>query len=137
MPSTAPSLVIFDCDGVLVDSERISHRVLQQLLAERGVHISFDEAVARFMGSSMPHTLGVVQQMTGVPPEEFLPVFRDRTFEAFADQLEPVAGIVAVLDGLAMPYCVASNGPRAKMELTLGNTGLLQRFVPGDRKSVV
>ncbi len=136
MQSASPSLVIFDCDGVLVDSERISHLVLQQLLAERGVHIGFDEAVARFMGTSMPHTLGVVQQMTGVPPEEFLPVFRDRTFEAFAAQLEPVAGIVAVLDGLATgpeptPYCVASNGPRTKMELTLGRTGLLQRFVPG------
>jgi HAD superfamily hydrolase (TIGR01509 family) len=131
MPSASPRLVIFDCDGVLVDSERISHLVLQQLLAERGVHIGFDEAVARFMGSSMPHTLSVVQLMTGVPPEEFLPAFRDRTFEAFATQLEPVAGIVAVLDGLAMPYCVASNGPRVKMELTLGNTGLLHRFVPG------
>ncbi len=130
-PGAGPVLVIFDCDGVLVDSERISHIVLQQMLAEHGVHIGFDEAVARFMGTSMPHTLAVVQQLTGVPPEAFLPAFRARTYEAFTSQLEPVAGIVALLDSLATPYCVASNGPREKMELTLGRTGLLGRFVPG------
>jgi HAD superfamily hydrolase (TIGR01509 family) len=125
------SLIIFDCDGVLVDSERISHIVLQQMLAELGVHIGFDEAVSRFMGTSMPHTLGVVQEMTGVSPADFLPLFRGRTFDAFSTQLEPVAGVVRVLDGLSTPYCVASNGPREKMELTLGRTGLLGRFLPG------
>lgn len=136
MPDTshATALVIFDCDGVLVDSERASHLVLQAMLAEHGVSIGFDEAVARFMGSSMPHTLSVVQQMTGVPPEVFLPDFRKRTFEAFGADLEPVPGVPAVLGALearARPYCVASNGPREKMELTLGRTGLLPRFVPG------
>jgi len=130
MQSLSPSLIIFDCDGVLVDSERISHVVLQQMLAERGVQIGFEDAVSRFMGTSMPYTLGLVQQLTGVPPEEFLPVFRKRTFEAFATRLEPVAGVAGLLDELTTPYCVASNGPREKMELTLGCTGLLGRFVP-------
>lgn len=130
----APALVIFDCDGVLVDSERVSHLVLQAMLAEHGVALGFDEAVARFMGTSMPHTLAVVHELTGVPPDVFLPAFRARTFEAFAADLEPVPGVpevLGMLDKGVTPYCVASNGPREKMELTLGRTGLLPRFVPG------
>ena len=124
------ALIVFDCDGVLVDSERISHLVLQQMLAERGARISFDEAVSRFMGTSGQRCGELVQQMTGAPPAEFMPAFGVRTFEAFSRQLEAVAGIPELLAKLATPYCVASNGPRAKMEMTLGHTGLLHRFVP-------
>lgn len=123
-----PELIIFDCDGVLVDSERISHEVMIAMLAERGVAMSFDDAVARFMGTSMPHALAVVEQLTGEAPASFLPAFRERTFAAFAAELQPVPGVPELLDALTTPCCVASNGPREKMALTLRRTGLLARF---------
>ena len=123
-----PALIIFDCDGVLVDSERISHIVLQQMLAERGVRLSYDEAVARFMGTSMQRCMELVEQMVQVPAAAFLPEFRSRSYAAFAAQLEPVEGVEELLASLTTPYCVASNGPREKMLLTLGQTRLLGRF---------
>ena len=125
---SAPGLVIFDCDGVLVDSERISHQVLLDMLAERGHRLSFEEAVATFMGSSMQRTLELVETMVQVPPEEFLPAFRTRTFDAFMSSLQPVAGVPELLDALVTPFCVASNGPREKMTLTLTRTGLMRHF---------
>lgn len=126
MPATA--LVIFDCDGVLVDSEPISHRVLTGMLAEHGVKMSFDEVISLFLGTSMARCLELVERLTGVPPARFLPAFRTRTYEAFAADLQPVRGIVELLAALPMSYCVASNGPREKMQFTLGRTGLIDRF---------
>lgn len=127
----SPALVIFDCDGVLVDSERISHEVLIAMLAEHGVAMSFDEAVDRFMGTSMQRCMEIVQQLSGVPAAQFLPAFRARTFAAFEADLQPVPGIGEALAGLGLPFCVASNGPREKMQLTLRRTGLLPRFEHG------
>jgi HAD superfamily hydrolase (TIGR01509 family) len=122
-------LVIFDCDGVLVDSERLSHEVLQQMLAERGVTIGFDDVVQRFIGTSLPTCLARVADLLGGPlPADFQARFAQRTRDAFAAGLTVVPGVEAVLDGLALPYCVASNGNRAKVEFTLGHTGLRSRF---------
>lgn len=122
-------LLILDCDGVLVDSEKLSHGVLQQMLAELGVALSFDATVERFIGTSLPVCMARVGELLGgTPPEDFRSRFAQRTREAFEAGLEPVAGIGPLLDGLRMPYCVASNGNRAKVEFTLGHTGLLPRF---------
>jgi HAD superfamily hydrolase (TIGR01509 family) len=123
-----PALVIFDCDGVLVDSESISHAVLQSLLAERGVTLTLEATVDRFMGTTMTRCLELVEELTSVPPEEFLPAFRAATYRAFRSELSPVAGVPELLARLQVPYCVASNGPREKMMLTLEKTGLLGRF---------
>jgi HAD superfamily hydrolase (TIGR01509 family) len=126
-------MVIFDCDGVLVDSERITHQVVVDMLAERGVSLSFEEAVDRFIGMSMAN--GVVQMtalLGGALPAEFLPEMGRRTRAAFRAGLTSVPGIEAVLDGLdcqpSRPFCVASNGNHAKVNFTLGHTGLLPRF---------
>ena len=124
-------LVIFDCDGVLVDSERLTHQVVVAMLAERGVSLSFDEAVDRFIGMSMAN--GIVQMtdlLGGHLPDDFLPEMGRRTREAFRAGLTTVAGVEAVLDGLDQrrAYCVASNGNRKKVDFTLGHTGLLPRF---------
>jgi HAD superfamily hydrolase (TIGR01509 family) len=127
----SPALVIFDCDGVLVDSERISHEVLVAMLAEHGVRMGFDEALDRFMGTSMQRCMEIVEQLCGVPAVQFLPAFRARTFAAFEAGLEPVPGILQALQAvqsLRLPCCVASNGPHEKMRLTLRRTGLLARF---------
>ena len=122
-------LVIFDCDGVLVDSERLSHEVMQAMLAERGVDLSFDETVDRFIGTSLAVCLARVGELLGGSPSaDFRAEFARRTQVAFAASLCTVPGVVQVLDALAMPHCVASNGNRAKVDFTLGHTGLLPRF---------
>lgn len=122
-------LLIFDCDGVLVDSERLSHGVLQQMLAELGVTLSFDATVERFIGSSLPVCMARVGELLGgTPPEDFVERFGQRTRAAFEVDLVAVRGVEPLLDVLRTPYCVASNGNRKKVEFTLGHTGLLPRF---------
>ena len=128
-------MVIFDCDGVLVDSERITHQVVVAMLAERGVALSFDEAVDRFIGMSMANGLVQLKALLGGSlPDGFLPEMGQRTRAAFRAGLTTVPGIEAVLDSLQRPgaqraFCVASNGNHAKVNFTLGHTGLLPRFM--------
>ncbi|MEO8153140.1 MAG: HAD family hydrolase [Rhizobacter sp.] len=123
------TLVIFDCDGVLVDSERLSHEVLCEMLAELGVTIRFDAAVLRFMGTSMPVCMARIAELLRAPlPDDFMQAFAQRTHAAFAAGLQRVPGVTEVLDALRTPYCVASNGTHAKVNFTLGHTGLLPRF---------
>lgn len=121
--------VIFDCDGVLVDTERLCHTVLQQMLAEYGKNLSLQETLDYFMGTSKEKCLSVLAELTGRPvPQDFLSVFQDRTFESFRRSLVAVPGVADVISELRAPYCVASNGPHEKMRFTLGHTGLLHYF---------
>ena len=122
-------LVIFDCDGVLVDSERLSHQVLVEMLNERGVALGFDEAVELFIGASIAAGMVKVRDMLGGEvPAGFLPEMGRRTRDAFRAGLTVVPGIEQLLDTLQQPFCVASNGNHAKVNFTLGHTGLLPRF---------
>ena len=122
-------MVIFDCDGVLVDSERLTHQVVVDMLAEHGVALGFDEAVDRFIGMSMANGLVQLKALLGgTLPDDFLPEMGRRTRAAFRAGLIAVPGVETVLDGLRRPYCVASNGNHAKVNFTLGHTGLLPRF---------
>jgi HAD superfamily hydrolase (TIGR01509 family) len=117
-------LVIFDCDGVLVDSERISVRVGTAALRELGWSIDEEEYAARFVGCSDEEWDRVVGD---VPPG-----WRERLAAAheaaLAAELVPVPGIVAALDRLSVPVCVASNGSHAKIRRSLELTGLAERF---------
>ena len=123
------ALVIFDCDGVLVDSERISNGVLRDMLVEMGIPISFDDTVQRFMGASMLVCMQRIARLRGrPPPADFMQQFARRTKVAFSSSLTVVPGVVDVLMSLGMPFCVASNGNHAKVNFTLGHTGLLPRF---------
>jgi HAD superfamily hydrolase (TIGR01509 family) len=127
MPS--PALLIFDCDGVLVDSERLAHEVLLQMLAEAGVSLTLQQAYDRFMGASTEKCLVLLQDLLGrAAPADFMARYGERSFAAFREGLAPVDGVAPLLDSLTLPYCVASNGPREKMRFTLGHTGLLPRF---------
>lgn len=127
MPS--PDLLIFDCDGVLVDSERLAHDVLLQMLAEAGITMTLQQAYDRFMGASTEKCVAILQDLLDAPPPaDFMPRYADRCFAAFREGLSAVDGIPPLLDALTLPYCVASNGPREKMRFTLGHTGLLPRF---------
>jgi phosphoglycolate phosphatase len=122
-------LVIFDCDGVLVDSEPVGNRVLAGLLSEIGLPTSIDEAVRDYMGRSVESCLEIIEAKLGRPvPVEFSETLTRRTFAALRDELQAVPGIERALDRIALPTCVASSGPHDKMRLTLGLTGLLPRL---------
>ena len=124
-----PALVLFDCDGVLVDSERPSHAVLRDMIAEYGVDLTLEQTLDYFMGTSTAKGLEVLASLIGEPvPSDFDDRFNARSFAAFTSSLVPVPGVPQLLANLQVPYCVASNGPRKKMRFTLGHTGLLPHF---------
>jgi HAD superfamily hydrolase (TIGR01509 family) len=123
--------VIFDCDGVLVDSEPLSNRALAETLTELGVPMTTEESIRRFMGRSWGTVEAyLAERGAGVPPD-LEERYRARMFGAFASGLRPVAGIEAALDAVVaagVPTCVASSGDPEKIAYTLGLTGLLPRF---------
>lgn len=125
-------LVIFDCDGVLVDSEPIAARIDVRTLAEIGWPITTDEVIARFMGRSTGHMLAEVERHLGAPPPaDLAATLAHRQRAAFAAELKPVEGIESALDRIAelpVATCVASGGSHEKMRFTLGLTGLYERF---------
>lgn len=122
-------LVIFDCDGVLVDSERITNRVFAAMLNDIGLAVTLDDMFDRFVGRSMDQCLEIISSLLGrdVPPG-FVAEYRARSSAALLSEVKPVPGIEAALDALGLPYCVASNGTLEKMQTTLGITGLWPRF---------
>lgn len=122
-------LVIFDCDGVLVDSERITCQVLAQCLAEQGLQMGWQEILHLFIGQSIEKSMDMIEHMLGKRPSESMwQDFATRTNEVLKHEVEAVRHIETTLDRLGLPYCVASNGDFAKMNTTLGATGLLPRF---------
>jgi HAD superfamily hydrolase (TIGR01509 family) len=127
---SAVQLLIFDCDGVLVDSEPIANRVFADMLQELGLSISVAEMYEQFVGYSMSHCMQLIEHKLGrAAPEDFEQRLQERTFAAFeAAPLKPTPGIIEALDAITVPVCVASSGELAKMQLTLGLTGLLPRF---------
>lgn len=122
-------LVIFDCDGVLVDSEVISNEVLAEVVTELGWPQTLDDALRRFKGLAMPDIWQIVAAELGtLIPEAVDRDFRRRQLHALRTRVQPVPGIRELLADLPVPFCVASNGPPEKMEATLGSTGLLPWF---------
>jgi HAD superfamily hydrolase (TIGR01509 family) len=122
-------LVIFDCDGVLVDSEPVANRTFAEMLQELGLTLTQEQMFDNFVGFSISHCMQVVERMLGrAVPEDFVSTLQQRTFEAFAKELRAMPGIEHALDRLGVPFCVASSGDHTKMRTTLGLTGLLPRF---------
>ncbi|HEX4467218.1 MAG TPA: HAD family phosphatase [Solirubrobacteraceae bacterium] len=128
----AVELAIFDCDGVLVDSEPISNGVLAEMLAAEGLQMTLAEARAAFQGMLLSEVRTSVEQRLGRALEEDWIEHYERVREdAFMEGLEPVAGArEAVRDvlELGIRVCVASQGKLAKSRFTLGHTGLLEFF---------
>jgi len=128
MPSPY-QLIIFDCDGVLVDSERITNTVFVKMLNELGLPLKLEDMFEQFIGHSMEQCMAKITAMLGQePPVEFLADYRLRTKAALENELVVVAGIPEVLAQLTLPYCVASSGDHEKMRTTLGVTGLWPKF---------
>jgi HAD superfamily hydrolase (TIGR01509 family) len=122
-------LVIFDCDGVLVDSELITNRVFARMLNELGIAVTLEDMFERFVGRSMPQCLELITKMLGRPvPQHFVEEYQTRSATALRLELKAVPDIETVLAAMRMPYCVASSGTHEKMQTTLGITGLLAQF---------
>ena len=122
-------LVIFDCDGVLVDSERISVRIDVRVLGELGWPLTEAEVVERFVGRSDAYMIGEIEARLGRRlPADWEESFRHLYRDAFEAELEPVDGVVAALDAIGCPTCVASSSSHERLRHTLGLTGLLERF---------
>jgi HAD superfamily hydrolase (TIGR01509 family) len=127
--ATAPELVIFDCDGVLVDSEPISMRVLLETLATAGLQLDVETAYARFLGTSMKSICAKLAREDGIELDETaLELLRRRLHAAFRAELQPIPGVAATLDRLTLPFCVASSSQPERIELSLGVTGLEHHF---------
>jgi HAD superfamily hydrolase (TIGR01509 family) len=126
-----PDLIIFDCDGVLVDSELLSCRCLSEVLSEFGFELGVDQALELFLGRSTA-AIGQYYRARGqILPDGFLPRLKSRVLETFAASLQPVSGVNAVVSELKAPVCVASSSDLDRVALSLDVTGLASHF--GDR----
>jgi len=130
-----PGLVIFDCDGVLVDTEPTTLRVMTEWIRVCGLEVTREEVTARYKGTDIAVIEADVVRRLGSPLDpafgDFTEGYRSRMFAAFEAGVEPVRGAVAVLDALndaGVPWCVASNGPREKMAVSLKAAGLARYF---------
>jgi HAD superfamily hydrolase (TIGR01509 family) len=122
-------LVIFDCDGVLVDSEVICNRVLAQVVSELGWPQTVEESLERFKGLAMSDIWDAVGRHVGrTVSEDVNRDFRVRQLAALRESVQAVEGAREAIESLQVAYCVASNGPPEKMEATLGTTGLMPLF---------
>lgn len=122
-------LVIFDCDGVLVDSEPLAVRIDVEMLAEVGVTMSEEEVIERFVGRSPEVILAETEARLGrAVPDGWFDRGEARLRRAYATELQPVPGIAEALEGIADPVCVASSSGHDNIRFKLELTGLYERF---------
>lgn len=131
MTAAPVRLVIFDCDGVLVDSEPIAMRVFLQTLSRRGLSLAPEMARSRFLGKSLAAISGLILQEFGVElTRPALDLMRVELYEALRLELKAVEGVEAALQALRIPFCVASSSDPERIRLSLKITGLLRYFEP-------
>ena len=121
--------VIFDCDGVLVDSEPIGNQILVDMANQLGANIDLDYAYKHFKGGKMQSCVDKIAELIDQPiPEDFTFNYRQKSFDAFRSNIQPVEGVTELIKSLQIPYGVASSGPENKIKLNLELTGLLPYF---------
>lgn len=135
MPKTypRPDLVIFDCDGVLVDSERIFNAVLAEDLSTRGLPMTTEVSLPTFAGLAMSAVAVKATEMGADLPQNWIAEVYDKAYATLRQGVPLIPGILDVLaqlDAAGIPTCVASNGREEKMKITLGPHGLWDRFHP-------
>jgi len=122
-------LVIFDCDGVLVDSEMIANQVAADLLTELGHPTTRDQSRQRYIGISTASLIKRVNEEPGpLLPDNFETLFHDRMIDALSAELKAIPGIEAALEGLSFSICVASSGTPDKIRNSLRVTKLADHF---------
>ena len=122
-------LVIFDCDGVLVDSEPLAMRVLLELIAEQGIAMTSEVAFRSYLGRSLASISESLTQSHGAHLDEVsLRSMRDRLYALYRRELKPTSWIDDILAGLELPFCVASSSQVERIRLSLELTGLSRRF---------
>ena len=125
-PGSVPELVIFDCDGVLIDSEPIANRIFSEQLAMEGMHMTPEEVWHAFVGNSRDRCIALAGEMRGKPLPEGFAERWDRALHVALDvEARPVEGIPELLQSLPVPYCVASNGEPMHMQRGLAAAGLM------------
>lgn len=123
--------VLFDCDGVLVDSETLVSGTLSDELGQYGLNIPVNEVGRLFIGGTMAGVMQSAREMGADLPEDWLDHIYGRVFAVLSEQCAIIPGVAEVLDRLeaaGVPYATCSNGPMAKMEVTLTRCGLWDRF---------
>ena len=126
-----PALVIFDCDGVLVDSEPITNALIASDLATYGLKLTAQDVLDRFVGGTLRDVENRVRDAGTDLPQGWATEIYGRMFDKLREGTPVIPGIKKVLDQLdqaGIPASVASNGPHEKMQITLGQNGLLERF---------
>jgi HAD superfamily hydrolase (TIGR01509 family) len=123
-----PDLIIFDCDGVLVDSEVLSCRCLSKVLAGYGIDLGLDQALDLFLGRSMTAVVEHYEALGRSIPEQFSTEMTARVRAAFFSALCPIEGVNSVLEGLQIPHCVASSSDVDRVSFSLSLTGLAAHF---------
>ena len=131
MHCVSPELIIFDCDGVLIDSETIACRADSACLAEIGVALSADEIIERYLGISATAMCADIERRLGCTlPPDFEEALRLRVAAAFESGLMPMAGVEAMLAALPQRRCVASSSAPERLRHSLSLTSLLHFFEP-------
>ena len=120
-------LVIFDCDGVLIDSERLAVRTESEILTELGWPLSEDEVIERFVGRSAVYMQTVIEEQLG-RSVDWKMEFERRVRDVCARELVPIDGVIDALDEITTPTCVASSSSHEMLNFKLGLTGLVERF---------
>ena len=127
-----PGLVVFDCDGVLVDTEVLQVAVEARVLTDVGWPIEPDEVVSRWMGrSAAAQHAEIVERLGQEVADRYEEISRSEIHDAFDRELveiDGISGLLDVLEGAGVPTCVASSGSHERMRRTLGITGLVDRF---------
>ncbi|MEC3906862.1 HAD-IA family hydrolase [Tamlana sp. 2201CG12-4] len=121
--------IIFDCDGVLIDSETIAISTLVDMANNLGANMILEDSIISLKGKALNYCMDLISKLIGKPlPETFEKDYRTNTFKAFKEEIQPIKGIKGVVENLKVPFCVASSGPENKIRLNLEITGLLPYF---------
>lgn len=120
--------VVFDCDGVLVDSEAPVVAIDQIMLRDFGVHLSLGEIHARFVGMTEAAYVAEVERMVGPLPPDWREPYRHLYDRALGEDLRAIAGVGAVIERLTVPTAVASNSDHPRIRRSLEHVGLLRHF---------